>query len=319
MTINDDFINTGLTMEQDQWKKMSSFHEKVATIKSKFNVDFKESTNRQDEVTVKAVYNGPVGNVAMENHAIRALLQLYQKTLNSHLSLSQPNGASGFNLSLNNLDKGYLSGEASNGPELNGNLTQQENKTPSGEDSKEERCPICLDSFTNKKQLKCKHEFCDKCLRETKKHQGPICPICKDVFGVIEGDQPVGTMRWDKIGYPLSGFPGCGHIVITYNIPSGKQTKKHPKPGEYYSGIARQAYLPDNKEGNEVLLLLKKAFDQKLIFTIGTSRTTGLDNQVTWNDIHHKTSPSGGPDCFGYPDPDYLSRVKEELKAKGIE
>lgn len=68
-----------------------------------------------------------------------------------------------------------------------------------------------------------------------------------------------------------------------------------------------------------MLKLLMRAFDQKLIFTVGTSRTTGTDDCVTWNDIHHKTNIDGGAQGFGYPDPDYLSRVKNELKAKGIE
>ncbi|MEQ2290137.1 E3 ubiquitin-protein ligase dtx3l, partial [Ameca splendens] len=94
--------------------------------------------------------------------------------------------------------------------------------------------------------------------------------------------------------------------------------EKHPNPGQYYAGTTRYAYLPDNKEGNEVLKLLKKAFDQRLIFTVGTSRTSGAEGVVTWNDIHHKTSPIGGPEGFGYPDEKYLSRVKDELKAKGI-
>lgn len=74
--------------------------------------------------------------------------------------------------------------------------------------------------------------------------------------------------------------------------------EQHPNPGRHYSGIKRTAYLPDSKEGNEVLQLLKRAFDQKLIFTVGTSRTTGMENQVTWNDIHHKTSPTGGPERY---------------------
>ncbi|KAG8430906.1 hypothetical protein GDO86_019770, partial [Hymenochirus boettgeri] len=93
--------------------------------------------------------------------------------------------------------------------------------------------------------------------------------------------------------------------------------KNHPHPGTPYSGTSRTAYLPNNKEGQEVLRLLRRAFDQKLIFTIGRSRTTGAENTVTWNDIHHKTSMFSG--SFGYPDPDYLKRVRDELKAKGIE
>ncbi|XP_038144020.1 LOW QUALITY PROTEIN: E3 ubiquitin-protein ligase DTX3L-like [Cyprinodon tularosa] len=170
--------------------------------------------------------------------------------------------------------------------------------------------------FTNKEQLKCKHAFCKDCLQMAVQHSGPICPICKDVFGVVKGNQPDGTMRWRKQNY--ADLPG--HIEITYNIPIELQTKNPPKSGQYYVvGTTRTAYLPDNKEGNEVLQLLKKAFEQKPIFTVGESRTTGVENAVTWNDIHHKTSMTGGPEHFGYPDKTYLSGVKEELKAKGIE
>lgn len=205
MTINDPLTDAGLTMGRDQWKKISSCHQQVATIKSKFNVDFKETSNGQGGVNVKAVYNRAGGNAAMESHAVRALLHLYQKVLTSPLPLALPSGAAGFN------------------------PTRQNDDTPSGGgatggDDKDETCSICLDVFTNKKQLKCKHEFCEECLRDTKKHNGPICPICKDVFGVMEGDQPDGRMTWDKSQYSLPGFPGCGHISITYYIPSGKQT-----------------------------------------------------------------------------------------------
>lgn len=72
--------------------------------------------------------------------------------------------------------------------------------------------------------------------------------------------------------------------------------EEHPNPGVPYSATQRTAYLPDNKEGREVLELLQKAFEQKLIFTVGESRLTGRSNVITWNDIHHKTSMSGGPE-----------------------
>lgn len=71
---------------------------------------------------------------------------------------------------------------------------------------------------------------------------------------------------------------------------------KHPNPGQHHYGTHRYAYLPDNKEGNHVLKLLQKAFDQRLIFTVGTSTTSGAKNAVTWNDIHHKTNTHGGPE-----------------------
>ena len=63
----------------------------------------------------------------------------------------------------------------------------------------------------------------------------------------------------------------------------------HPKPGAQYQGITRTAFLPDNMEGREICALLKVAFERRLVFTIGTSRTTGREGVITWNDIHHKT------------------------------
>lgn len=70
--------------------------------------------------------------------------------------------------------------------------------------------------------------------------------------------------------------------------------ESHPNPGKLYYGTTRQAYLPDNREGRCVAGLLQKAFELRQIFTVGQSRTTGYDNVITWNDIHHKTSIYGG-------------------------
>ena len=69
---------------------------------------------------------------------------------------------------------------------------------------------------------------------------------------------------------------------------------RHPNPGMRYHGTSRDAYLPDNDEGRHVLKLLEKSFELRQTFTVGQSRTTGTDNVVTWNDIHHKTSYKGG-------------------------
>lgn len=64
--------------------------------------------------------------------------------------------------------------------------------------------------------------------------------------------------------------------------------------------------------------LLRIAFDRRIPFVIGTSITTGATNTVVWNGIHHKTNMSGGPQSFGYPDPDYFNRVKGELADRGV-
>ncbi|XP_048110306.1 uncharacterized protein LOC125301675 isoform X2 [Alosa alosa] len=185
--------------------------------------------------------------------------------------------------------------------------------------SEDETCPICMDEFTDKEKLSCGHAFCKDCLRQSVESMGASCPVCKKVFGKIVGDQPNGTMTHYTQSLSLPGFKRCGSIVINYQIPSGIQSNKHPKPGKPFLGTHRTAYLPDNREGREVLALLKKAFDQRLIFTVGTSRTSGTDDCVTWNDVHHKTNIHGGAQSFGYPDDDYLKRVRDELKAKGIE
>ena len=73
----------------------------------------------------------------------------------------------------------------------------------------------------------------------------------------------------------------------------------HPNPGVRFSGTVRIAYLPDNSKGNEVCEMLKRAFDARLVFTVGRSITTGMDNVVVWNDIHHKTQTHGQPYVVG--------------------
>lgn len=185
-------------------------------------------------------------------------------------------------------------------------------------DKKEEDvCSICLDKFTNPRSLKCKHRFCSECLQQALNASNK-CPVCQEPQGVLKGNQPHGEMTTQPGFYSLPGFEGCGTIIINYYFPPGIQGPEHPNPGQRYGGTSRTAYLPDSRKGREVLQLLKRAFDARLVFTVGTSTTTGLPNQITWNDIHHKTNIRGGPTGFGYPDPDYLRRVKEELAAKGI-
>jgi len=71
--------------------------------------------------------------------------------------------------------------------------------------------------------------------------------------------------------------------------------RDHPNPGMRFDGTVRVAYLPDNIEGRKVCDLLRQAFDARLVFTIGRSMTTGMDNVVVWNDIHHKTQIHGQP------------------------
>ncbi|NXI95016.1 DTX3L ligase, partial [Psophia crepitans] len=203
-----------------------------------------------------------------------------------------------------------------NGKQKNNLSSEGQSKAKTEDDND---CPICMEKISDKKILtKCNHAFCRSCIDEAMTYK-QTCPICNTVYGVMKGDQPEGTMSARRLSSFLPGYPSCGTIEITYSMRSGIQTSNHPNPGQPYSATFRTAYLPDNKEGQEILQLLRRAFNQKLIFTVGQSRTTGAQGVITWNDIHHKTSMCGGPTNFGYPDPDYLQRVRSELKARGIE
>ena len=135
------------------------------------------------------------------------------------------------------------------------------------------------------------------------------CPNCSKIYGILIGDQPKGTMYAHiSSNIHCSGYEDYDTIVIDYDFPSGKG----------YSGTYRTAFLPNNKEGKEVLGLLKVCFDRKLTFTVGTSVTTGVSNTTVWNGVHHKTNLYGGSTHFGYPDKTYFNRVKEELASKGV-
>ncbi|KAL5471268.1 hypothetical protein EMCRGX_G029364 [Ephydatia muelleri] len=177
-------------------------------------------------------------------------------------------------------------------------------------------CPICLNDSDKPTATRCcGQKFCSSCLEQAL-CVSPYCPTCRTPLRQIIGNQPPGTMTTSRDSTPLPGYNGCGTITIRYSIPSGTQGPGHPHPGSPFSGTERLAYLPDNTEGQEALKLLTKAWEAKLIFTVGTSHTTGVSNTVVWNDIHHKTCRSGEP--FGYPDMTYLSRLKEELASRGI-
>ena len=68
---------------------------------------------------------------------------------------------------------------------------------------------------------------------------------------------------------------------------------EHPNPGVPFKGATSTGYLPNNNEGRQVRDLLKRAFDARLIFTVGRSVTSGQDNVVVLNGIPLKTETTG--------------------------
>ncbi|CAL8343242.1 unnamed protein product [Lota lota] len=146
------------------------------------------------------------------------------------------------------------------------------------------------------------------------------CPTCKAIYGEKTGTQPPGKMEYHLIPHCLPGYLDTKTIRIVYDIPAGIQTPEHPNPGKKFSarGFPRHCYLPDNDKGRKVLKLLIVAWDRRLIFTIGTSSTTGEGDTVVWNEIHHKTEFGTNLTGHGYPDPKYLDNVLTELAAQGV-
>jgi deltex-like protein len=174
-----------------------------------------------------------------------------------------------------------------------------DNAKPNAQNNnKTEKCTICLEELQSISSIKvlnkCGHSFCTECIDEYFAKVKKSCPVCNTIYGLSMGTQPDGTMRWETINQIVPGF-NTNAIQITYRIPGGIQGTNHPNPGRAYQGVHRIAYLPDTNEGRHVLSLLDKAFKNRLIFTIGRSVTTGKEDVVTWNEIHHKTRIDGGP------------------------
>lgn len=197
-----------------------------------------------------------------------------------------------------------------------------------------EDCSICCEPLPSSSSYgscgrvvrfwQCCHHFHYACLAamyESNPRAGYLqCPVCKAIYGVKRGNQPPGSMSYQVVPFALAGYEDCGTIQITYHIFSGIQGPEHPCPGRPYTarGFPRRGYLPNNEQGRRALKLLVDAWDRRLIFTIGQSTTTGEQDTVTWNEIHHKTEFGSNLTGHGYPDPLYLDNLLAELRAQGV-
>jgi len=199
----------------------------------------------------------------------------------------------------------------------------QEHQPKTKEDN---TCCICMTEYNKLNPgvilSLCPHHFHATCLIKWYRNHFLSCPLCSKIYGTRVGDQPDGSMTVTICPHtqlPIQGYNSdTDTIMIVYSFPSGIQHKNHPNPGQEYEGTERVAYLPNNQIGQKVLELFKIAFERKLLFRIGTSVTTGNENQVIWNGVHMKTQLHGGPASFGYPDEGYFDRVMKELAARGV-
>uniref|UniRef100_A0A8C7GX51 E3 ubiquitin-protein ligase n=1 Tax=Oncorhynchus kisutch TaxID=8019 RepID=A0A8C7GX51_ONCKI len=198
----------------------------------------------------------------------------------------------------------------------------------------EENCTICMEALGGASGYKggdfigrlaqCGHQYHLQCLvamyNNGNKDGSLQCPTCKTIYGVKTGNQPPGKMEYHVIPHSLPGHHDCKTIRIIYNVLPGIQGPEHPNQGKPFTarGFPRHCYLPDSEKGRKVLRLLLTAWDRRLVFSVGTSSTTGELDTVIWNEVHHKTEFGSNLTGHGYPDPSHLDNVLDELKAQGI-
>ena len=183
------------------------------------------------------------------------------------------------------------------------------------DDNPKKECVICYEELgTNLSALRilpCNHIFHRNCIEHALAVLLP-CPVCRKWVGEPQGKCPTGKMIIFFSPFKCAGYQE-DTIVIRYLIYPGMQKRYHVNPGVQHSGKNEEVYLPNNVDGQNLLKRLKYAFQHGLTFTVGTSLSTGMENQCTWSSIHHKTSLSGGIARHGYPDPSYFANCNDEL------
>ncbi|XP_072025001.1 uncharacterized protein [Amphiura filiformis] len=160
----------------------------------------------------------------------------------------------------------------------------------------------------------CCHTFCKRCIME---YVAPSskCFTCGVLYCVVSGLRKSTMTYYVRTNLALSGETTNGAIVIDYNFPDGILMEK--KREMQYKGNTFTAYLPNSGEGIEVVWMLRNAFITGKSFKIDYSQSSKLE--VMWSgQITHKNSLRGGIADQGFPDPGYLTRVKEELRKCGI-
>ena len=118
----------------------------------------------------------------------------------------------------------YKDRDTGHGPGDKDDVKEDEKVKGPETDLSTEKCPICMNTFDNPKQLSnCGHVFCTDCIEAQFKVTSK-CPNCFMVYGVIMGDQPEGEMNsYSDYRTRLPGYENCSTIVITYDFPDGVQ------------------------------------------------------------------------------------------------
>ena len=164
--------------------------------------------------------------------------------------------------------------------------------------------------------IKCCHKkICEGCYK-TAKEKSVNCYNCGKIFDVEETSTlvqhkagPRGNMTVSIENYSTDHCEkknciicNCeSAILATFNMYEKRNGEKY-----YRDEIA---YFPNNKYGLELLGIFKIAFDNNLLFKLENSVTTKKYG-IVFAGIHFKTQTLGGATEHGYPDHEYLKRIK---------
>lgn len=150
------------------------------------------------------------------------------------------------------------------------------------------------------------------------------CPGCRGPFrrrgpsSVIIGTMPSGTMRVDAVPEVTCSGHAPGTLLVTYRLEGGIQKDYHDSPGTPFGPIYREAFLPNDRQGRDLLKRLTFAFYRGLTFVVhSTIRDDGEHmGSIRWGAILHKSSLSPGTN--GYPDPSYFVAANATLDSLGV-
>ncbi|XP_067397067.1 uncharacterized protein [Emydura macquarii macquarii] len=202
---------------------------------------------------------------------------------------------------------------AGDGDTQEAGLSERELRGPSpGQEAHEHKlgkCDACQSSCVATCCAPCGHALCRTCFAAEDTH--PACCSSPGSVRVIKG-----TIKIMTLAQSLPGYYRDPTLKIIYDIPDGLQEAGDPRPGRPYRGGRFEAFLPDNREGKQIVLLLQKAFERGLTFQLTPSDP---EDRVTWHRIPHKTSFDKGKARNGYPDSQYLRQVCAVLRNLGIE
>jgi len=135
------------------------------------------------------------------------------------------------------------------------------------------------------------------------------------------GRSPSGTMQVSTMAQDCAGFSGIGTICICYLIPGDKQKPYHVCPGEPFQGLRQQTYIPNSREGQQLLERLEYAFSRGLTFDVLPAHLTTVANPqhayLAWLPFqNHRTSLEGT--SHTWLKSEYLKICNSELDVLGV-